>query len=223
MLNHTISLDDISYFITNPTNLYNYLKNDFETDSKLIKKIIETNLNQALINKLLELLRIHILKYGNFNIQLNPKMIKSKHNYYLQIAKEVATKSLLNHQHGCVIVYKNKIVSSGYNRIVNKNKIVSSGYNRISNNNNKNYGSLHAEIDAILNLVKMNKFQNKTIRNNCSLYVIRIKKGTKELKMSKPCEKCIHKIQKYNIGQTYYSTNDSFIDDLICQFIKSSI
>tara|TARA_B110000114_G_scaffold185317_1_gene231812 strand:+ start:1069 stop:1698 length:630 start_codon:yes stop_codon:yes gene_type:complete len=209
MLNHTISLDDISYFITNPTNLYNYLKNDFETDSKLIKKIIETNLNQALINKLLELLRIHILKYGNFNIQLNPKMIKSKHNYYLQIAKEVATKSLLNHQHGCVIVYKNKIVSSGYNRI--------------SNNNNKNYGSLHAEIDAILNLVKMNKFQNKTIRNNCSLYVIRIKKGTKELKMSKPCEKCIHKIQKYNIGQTYYSTNDSFIDDLICQFIKSSI
>ena len=209
MLNHTISLDDISYFITNPTNLYNYLKNDFETDSKLIKKIIETNLNQALINKLLELLRIHILKYGNFNIQLNPKMIKSKHNYYLQIAKEVATKSLLNHQHGCVIVYKNKIVSSGYNRI--------------SNNNNKIYGSLHAEIDAILNLVKMNKFQNKTIRNNCSLYVIRIKKGTKELKMSKPCEKCIHKIQKYNIGQTYYSTNDSFIDDLICQFIKSSI
>tara|TARA_B110000093_G_scaffold182929_1_gene231149 strand:+ start:1078 stop:1707 length:630 start_codon:yes stop_codon:yes gene_type:complete len=209
MLNHTISLDDISYFITNPTNLYNYLKNDFETDSKLIKKIIETNLNQALINKLLELLRIHILKYGNFNIQLNPKMIKSKHNYYLQIAKEVATKSLLNHQHGCVIVYKNKIVSSGYNRI--------------SNNNNKNYGSLHAEIDAILNLVKMNKFQNKTIRNNCSLYVIRIKQGTKELKMSKPCKKCIHKIQKYNIGQTYYSTNDSFIDDLICQFIKSSI
>jgi len=136
-------------------------------------------------------------------------MIKSKHNYYLQIAKEVATKSLLNHQHGCVIVYKNKIVSSGYNRI--------------SNNNNKIYGSLHAEIDAILNLVKMNKFQNKTIRNNCSLYVIRIKQGTKELKMSKPCKKCIHKIQKYNIGQTYYSTNDSFIDDLICQFIKSSI
>ena len=41
--------------------------------------------------------------------------------------------------------------------------------------------------------------------------------------MSKPCKNCIENIKKYNIGMTYYSTNETFIDDLICQFITESI
>ena len=135
-----------------------------------------------------------------------PKAINNKHLYFMQMAIQEAKKSLLNHQHGCVIVYQNKIVCSGHN----KNTI-----------NYTNYKSIHAEEDAIRNLVRINKFQNKGIRNNCKLYVVRIQKNTNFLKMSRPCQNCINNIRKHTIGVTYYSTNETFIDDLICQYIIS--
>ena len=198
---------DINYFIINPECLYNYLKTDFETNSKLIKNIVDKNFDKNLINKLLHLFKTYILKYETFN--LNPKKIKNKHYYFLHKAREEAKKSLLNHKHGCIIVYKNKIVSTGHNKS--------------SINKNNTYRSIHAEIDAISKLIKNNKFHNKQTRNNCSLYVVRIQNGTNKLKMSKPCKNCIENIKKYNIGMTYYSTNETFIDDLICQFITESI
>lgn len=207
MSNNGLAFTDINYFIINPKYLHNYLKTDFETNSKLIQNIIDKDLDETLINKLLNLFRIYILKYGTFD--LNPKKIKNKHYYFLHQAIEEANKSLLIHKHGCIIVYKNKIVSTGYNKY--------------SINNNKTYTSIHAETDAISKLIKNNKFQNKGVRNNCSLYVVRIQNGTNKLKMSKPCKNCIENIKKYNIGMIYYSTNGTFIDDLICQFIKDII
>lgn len=197
---------DIRYFIVYPNELYNYLKNDFNTNSLTIKKFVDNNLNKDFIDKLLKLLKLYLIKYEAPEIILNPKFIKNKHSYFLQIAKEEAKKSLLNHQHGCVIVYQNKIVSTGYNKS--------------SNYNNNNYRSIHAEKDAIFKLVKNNKFQNKNIRNNCSLYVVRIKQNTNELKYSKPCKDCIKNIVENNIGSIYYSTDSSFIDDLIGGFVK---
>lgn len=209
MTDTDLALTDINYFIINPGHLHSYLKNDFETNSKLIKDIINKNLDEKLINKLLDLFRVYILKYKTVAVELNPKIIKNKHYYFLHQAREEAKKSLLNHKHGCIIVHKNKIVSSGYN----KSSIF----------NNKTFRSIHAEIDAINKLIKINKFQNKGNRNNCSLYVVRIQNGSNKFKMSKPCQNCIENIKKYNIGMIYYSTNETFIDDLICQFIKESI
>lgn len=205
----TLQFTDINYFIVNPHHLHNYLKNDFETNCKFIKNIIDKDLDEKLINKLLDSFKIYILKYKTVAVDLNAKTINNKHYYFLHKAREEARKSLLNHKHGCIITYKNKIVSSGHNK--------SSIYN------NKSYRSIHAEIDAINKLVKISKFQNKSVRNNCSLYVVRIQNGSNHFKMSKPCKNCIENIIKNNIGIVYYSTNETFIDDLICQFIKESI
>ena len=78
-------------------------------------------------------------------------------------------------------------------------------------------------MDALNKFIKNKKFQNKNIRKNCSLYVIRIQNGSDNLKMSKPCKNCFDNIIKNKIGMTYYSTNEEFIDDLICKFIKESV
>ncbi len=191
-------------FIINPKELNFYIRNYFQTNSNLVKKIIKNDLNKDFIENIINLLKIHILKYGNLSITLTPKSINSKHLYFMQIAVKEAKKSLLNHQHGCVIVYQNKVVSCGHNK---------------GTINYTHYKSIHAEEDAIRNLVKINKFQSKNIRNNCKLYVVRIQKKTNLLKMSRPCQNCINNIKKHNIGVTYYSTNDTFIDDLISQYI----
>lgn len=188
----------------NPNELNYYIRNYYSTNSSLIKKIINNELNPKLIENIVRLLQIHALKYGSLNMNMSQKNINNKHLYFMQIAIKEATKSLLNHQHGCVIVYQNKIVAYGHNK---------------STFNYAQFKSIHAEEDALRSLVKINKFQNKHIRNNCKLYVVRIQKNTNLLKMSKPCQNCINNIKKQNIGVTYYSTNDTFIDDLITQYI----
>lgn len=199
---------DNNNFITEPDELKFYIKNKFNTNSKNINKTIHQSLDKDFIEKLISLLKIHILKYGDLTLNTKPKSIKNKHMYFLEQAKYEACKSLLNHQHGCVIVYQNKIVATGYNKYAFKYK---------------EFRSIHAEEDALKNLLKIGKFQNKNIRNNCKLYVVRVQKGTNFLKMSRPCKNCIKNINDCNIGITYYSTNDTFIDDLICQFISKNI
>ena len=117
----------------------------------------------------------------------------SSHEFYMSRCIEIAKKGLgttfPNPCVGCIIVHKNKIVSSGYN----KSSIF----------NNKTFRSIHAEIDAINKLIKINKFQNKGNRNNCSLYVVRIQNGSNKFKMSKPCQNCIEniKIQSKSVFQ----------------------
>jgi|TARA_B110000238_G_C16110905_1_gene432646 deoxycytidylate deaminase len=198
--------DNLSiYNILNPIELEKYLKNNLQTNSEFIDNIINTKLNDKLIIKLINLIKIHLKKYGVINHCKNPKNIQNKHIYFIQEAQSEAKKSILNHKHGCVIVYRNQIITRGHNKVLNFNN---------------SFKSIHAEIDALLKLTKINKFTNKNIRNNCTLYIVRIQNGSGKLKMSKPCINCINNIIKNNIGVTYYSTNKTFIDDLICQYIK---
>ena len=194
--------------ILKPENLHYYIKNKFNTNSKCIQKFIETELDIDFIYKLCKLIKLHILKYGTLESIVSPKSITNKHQYFINMATKEAEKSELNHQHGCVIVYKNKIVSCGYNK---------------STVNYTHFRSTHAEEDAIHNLMKINEFQSKSKRQQCKLYVVRVKDDTKELKMSRPCFNCMKCIKSHHIGTTYYSTNESFIDDLIGQYIALTI
>lgn len=115
---------------------------------------------------------------------------KLKNDDYMRIAAEVAKKSSMIQKHGCVIVYKKKIIATGYNTMPT-----------MFNN------SLHAEINA------MNKVKNKQyLLKDAELYVVRI--GTDSfnnvLKYSKPCENCRKKIEQNKIRKVYYSTNYEF-------------
>ena len=97
-------------FIINPKELNFYIKNYFQTNSNLVKNIINKKLDSKFIEKIINLLKLHILKYGTLSITLTPKAINNKHLYFMQMAIQEANKSVLNHQHGCVIVYQNKII-----------------------------------------------------------------------------------------------------------------
>ena len=55
--------NDITYFIVYPNELYNYLKNDFNTNSITIRKFVNNNLDINFINKLLKLLIIYLIKF----------------------------------------------------------------------------------------------------------------------------------------------------------------
>ena len=124
----------------------------------------------------------------NFEI----KIINKKHQLFLQEAAEIALKSNMQQKHGAVIVYKNKIIATGYNEICD-----------YMNNN----FSIHAEVSAISKM-----FYNKKLLEFCDIYVVRIASVTFDncLKNSKPCKNCTNFIKKYNLRNIYYSTSYKF-------------
>jgi len=110
---------------------------------------------------------------------------------HVEFATYMATKSQMNHQHGCVIVHRGKIIATGYN------KPLRPGY------------SIHAEADAIS---KAKKILPATEMKNCKLYVVRIGNDQMPLKYSRPCNNCCKIIAKSKIGKVFYSTSYDFTD-----------
>ena len=111
---------------------------------------------------------------------------------------KTALKSNMHHKHGSIIIYRNKILSTGYNYY---NLLNGKIYN---NNNNNNYElnkySIHAEKDAI------SKIKNKNILKYCKIYVIRIK-NINELEHGYPCNMCIDLLKKYGLTLKYIKIN----------------
>ena len=124
------------------------------------------------------------------------KMINKKHQLFLSKAAEIAQKSNMLQKHGAVIVYKNKIIASGYNYMCDYM--------------HNNY-SIHAEVSAISQM-----FHNKKLLELCDIYVVRIAPASMNncLKNSKPCRSCTNFINKYNLRNIYYSTNYKY-DELL--------
>jgi len=122
------------------------------------------------------------------NDEIAPKIINEEQIEYFEKASEIAKLSNCNHKHGAILVYKNKIISYGYNYLT--------PYLKASL-------STHAETDCILNIKKT----NRDILQYCDLYVVRLSPIEGINKYSKPCEKCSNFINKYNIRKIYYSTN----------------
>ena len=120
------------------------------------------------------------------------KPINRKHNKFLLMAAEVAEKSTMLHKHGAVVVYKNNILSTGFNYMCD--------------HMNDNF-SIHAEVAAISKL-----FHQKQIFEECDIYVVRIASSAFDncLKNSKPCRSCTTFINKYHLRNTYFSTSYKF-------------
>jgi deoxycytidylate deaminase len=108
----------------------------------------------------------------------------------LNILINTALKSTMNHKHGCIIMYRNKIISTGYNYFKG----------RLSNNYSDDYipnkYSIHAEKDAIL------KIKDKSVLKNCKIYVIRLKNPRSKSIITENgvmCDMCNHLIKKYGL------------------------
>jgi len=123
------------------------------------------------------------------------KMSNDKQRSYLDIASKIALKSpVYTHKHGAIIIYKDKIIASGFNYYVGD-------------------FSIHAEVAAISHVKKKQRY----ILNECDIYIVRIGPDSLDnpLKYSRPCPNCQNTIKKYNIKNAYYSTSYDY-DDIRC-------
>ena len=110
----------------------------------------------------------------------------TKHEQYVEAAKEQARKSPMAQKHGAVIVKNNKIIATGYNRYIEQEKAC----RRIS---------MHAEKDALTNC-------NQSDLKGAVLYIVRMNPEG-ELLMSKPCKSCTNYINRLSpkLAGIYYS------------------
>jgi len=126
-------------------------------------------------------------KYFECNDNISVRISSEKQKEYLSIAAKIAEKSpMYPHKHGAIIVYKDKIIASGYNYYMGD-------------------FSIHAEVAAISKIKK----KQKHILRDCDIYVVRIgpKSLNNPLKYSRPCPNCQDTIIKNNIKNAYYSTS----------------
>ena len=132
--------------------------------------------------------------------------------YYFNKAKEISKRSDFNKIHiGCIIVYKNTILTKGYN--TNKTNPLQKLYNQYRtlkwNNNVQPIPKLHAEMMCILKIMHLDIDFSKV-----KLYIYRQDlKGN--LAMCRPCKACMKAIKDLKIKNIYYTTNDGYVKEII--------
>ena len=112
----------------------------------------------------------------------------------IKLLIDTALKSNMIHRHGCVILYRNKVLSTGYNYYkISDSKI----YNNYTSDYQANKYSIHAEKNAI------QKIKNKNILKDCKIYIIRIKNSYNyhnyDFEPGVPCIMCYNLLKKYNL------------------------
>ena len=111
------------------------------------------------------------------------------HSYAASAAISAASKSIYKFKLGCAIVYKNRIISIGYNK------------NKTHPKSNTDHNTIHAELDAII------KVWDEDL-SDCFLYVCRIKKDN-SFGLAKPCYWCMNLIREKNIRNVYHTDNNN--------------
>ena len=132
--------------------------------------------------------------------------LSKRHKAYFKAAKVISELSDFPRVSvGCVVVYKHKIISSGYNS--NKTNPTQKRLN-IHRFNVDTPATIHAEVAALLPLIN-----RKDINfNDVSLYIYReYKNGNPAL--SKPCPSCLALIRQLCIKKLYYSGDNSYINE----------
>jgi deoxycytidylate deaminase len=105
------------------------------------------------------------------------------------------------------VVYKNQIISYGFNSMKSHPFVIP--YQK-----NEDAIYLHAETDAIKNALKRISVEHLT---KCDLFIVRAKhaysKGKKmRYGMAKPCNGCARCITTFGVSSVYYSTEDQKIE-----------
>lgn len=121
---------------------------------------------------------------------------------FFRLAKNVSELSdYPTHHLGCVVIYKGKVISSGFN--CNKTHPIQRVYNRERFSEDSSPHYLHAETHALVNLINDRDIQwNKVV-----LYNFRAKKDG-SYGLSRPCKSCMRLIRDLGIKQICYTTED---------------
>lgn len=127
---------------------------------------------------------------------------------FFNIAKEISFMSPYPRHHiGCVITYKNRIISSGYNS--NKTSPLQKKYNAIrftADTPAKN----HAETKALIPLLKMKDIDLSKVKVYCYR-----EHADGTIAVSRPCASCMRMLKDNNIHNIYYTTEDGYANEQI--------
>ena len=129
-----------------------------------------------------------------------------------RLAKNASEFSDCHIKIGAVLMYKNKVVSVGYN--TTKSNPIQKAYNVYRNANGREYDvehqndGLHAEIMALQHATRSFKGD----LSKCSIFVYSEKKeGCKRLtRLTKPCNACSKRLEELGIRNIYYTTNNGW-------------
>jgi len=179
---------------------------------------MKINLNGYIIVKNSDNIKMKILLF--INILIIIFMISIKTLNILDDLYEEASKSIIQHQLAAVICKGDKILSKPY---CNSPKISSKNIaDGIIN------GSIHAEVNAILNYYGKDFYYNKNkqlvyISNNnkkkIDIMVARFnKKGI--LRNARPCYNCLNLMKIVGIRKIYYTTDDGIICEEVDKMIS---
>ena len=131
------------------------------------------------------------------------KLTKS-HKAYFKAAKAISKLSDIKQKIGCVVVYKHRIISSGYNH--SKTCPLQKEYNKYRFNVEECMThSVHAETDALLPLLKRKDIDFSHI----SIYLYRQYKNG-DLAPSRPCESCLALMKSLGVRHLYFTGSDRY-------------
>ena len=134
--------------------------------------------------------------------------LTKSHRAYFKAAKAVSELSeFKRHRIGAVVVYRHKIISSGYNN--KTTSPIQKQYNKFRFDEDTIH-SKHAELECLLPLMNRKDIDF----NRVSLYIYRQHKSG-ELACAKPCPSCAMLIRKLGIRDIYYSDEGGFAHEEI--------
>lgn len=134
--------------------------------------------------------------------------LTKRHKAYFDAAKAVS--ALSNHRQahiGAAVVYKHRIISTGYNST--RTHPLQKKYNAYRFNVDTSH-TLHAELQALLPLIKDKDIDFSKV----SLYVHREHKDG-SLALAKPCPSCMALIKELGIRNIYFTGEGSYISEFL--------
>ena len=130
-------------------------------------------------------------------------IFSNKEKRFFNVAKGLADLSTYERDKiGCVIVYHNKIISTGCNK--NTTHPLQKKYNKYRDIADCYPHKLHAEVDAIKHIIDLDIDWSKV-----SIYIYR-KLRSRPFGISRPCKSCMKLINELGIKHIYYTGNTDF-------------
>lgn len=137
-----------------------------------------------------------------------PKYLSKTKQAFFRAAESISLLSDHKCQLGCVVVNNHKIISSGHN----SNSRGHGFQKRLDEkffNDGKSRGCKHAEIDALLPLIR-----NRCNLSRATIYVFRKHKNG-NLAIARPCSRCMSIIKEQGIRKIEYTTDDGYVSEVL--------
>ena len=134
-------------------------------------------------------------------------MFKKRNTRFFEIAKSISELSKFPRIHiGCIVVNKNKVISSGYNK--RKTDPIQKQYNQyLDYQQTLATNFIHAEVDAMKSVKYMDLAQ-------ASIYIYR-KDNNGKMAMCRPCNACMQMIKDLGIKHIFYTTEEGYAYEYI--------